>query len=320
VTIKRETWANLQRAETLLVHAAVMKSPQGMAGLWDGTELQGSDRMYITRFASGFDPAHLCATDYVTRYPFTTSDAVERVFGRLVDKAVLEHGARAYSFTAHGMRIARSWLERVGQVLDAVASSALPDEDARRLLQFDQRIVRGLQQTAGEFPAPIFANRARGLQPAFDSPALWHHWQYVWTMLALDEDAQEYVRQSDGIAPLEWFFRRQLWFVENRPWRARVKTTSLHELANRYAPVAETNCRETWESLCAQGLVTGSYESPELSGQGAKLHDQAELQVDQLFLARWPVLAPEEVRELESLTGRMNQYCEKVMSEVERES
>jgi len=316
VNSTRETWANLQRAETLLVHAAMHRFPAQARGLWDGIELEGAERMYLTRFVSGFDPTHLRIVDYLTRYPFSTAAAIEGAFASLAAKDVLVRNDDVYAFTDHGMQVAHTWLRRVGALLDNVATEVLSASDAETLLQFDHRILDALRQSKGAYPMPIFAHRSRGLQPPFDPPRLWHHWQLAWSMIACDEDAQEHVRVAEGVAPLEWFFRRQLWFVHQRPWRARVRGMSLHALANRYAPVEEPACRQAWAALMAGGHGDGAYDAPRLSAKGLDMHEAAEKASDDLFLSCWPRFGAEEIDALEALVHQVNETCEGVLGDT----
>jgi len=311
VNITRETWARLQRTETLLVFAAAQQFPEKRRALWDGIDLEESDRMYLTRFVSGFDPGGLRAVDYQVRYPFSTERTIEKAMERLVDQGILDRGKDRFSFTPEGMNVARTWLERAGDLLDGVAASAASEADTEALLELDKKILEGLYKPPQAYPTPILSSRAHGLQPDYSERRLWHHWQLVWSMIASHEDAQESVRKERGIAPLEWFILRQLWFVSRQPWRARLQGSSLHAIADRYAPIEEAACRETWAQLLDQGLVEGTYESPKISEQGMNLHDADEEEVDRRFLSCWPRLSDKEIDMLTRIVEELNGYLER---------
>ena len=317
MSIPRETWIELQKAETLLVHAGRSRFPALARRLSDDFPVEGHDRVYLSRLFSGFDPTHITADVYCVRYPFSTVSAVKEVLDRLCGTDFLEPTGDGYAMTSTGMELARRWLENADAMLSGLVGNAFRAPDAEALVRFDLRIVKALGKRSDVFPTPIFEFRAHGVQPVYGPPQLWHHWQLVWSMVACDEDAQEHVRKARGMDPLVWFFLRQLWFVTERPWRARLAGSRLHAIANRYAPVEETTCRDTWERLVRLELVKGSYESPALTERGLATHDEDEQEVDRLFLSRWPTLADVELSELTELTTRLNQHLERLLQENE---
>jgi hypothetical protein len=313
VDIPRQTWIEIQKAETLLVHAGRSGFPEAAKRLSDDFPVEGADRVYLSRFFSGFDLSCITADAYCVRYPFSTPSAVEEVLDRLCGTGFLEPAGDAYAMTPRGMKVARLWLKNVGAMLSGLVGDEFRAPDAEALARFDRRIVEALGERSDAFSTPIFEHRAHGVQPTYDPPQLWHHWQLVWSMLACDEDAQEHVRKARGKDPLEWFFLRQLWFVTERPWRARLAGSSLDRIANRYAPVDEAACREAWERLVRLELVTGSYESPALTQRGFTAHDEDEQEVDRLFLSRWPAFSAAELAELTELTTRLNRHLEQLL-------
>lgn len=319
MSILRQTWIELQKAETLLVHAGRSGFPDLARRLSDDFPVEGADRVYMSRFFSGFDPRCITADAYCIRYPFSTPSAVEEVLDRLCGTGFVEPAGDAYAMTPSGMKVARLWLENVGAMLSGLVGEEFRAADAEALIRFDRRIVEALGEGSGTFPTPIFEHRVRGVQPPYDPPQLSHHWQLAWSMLACDEDAQEHVRKGRGLPPLEWFFLRQLWFVTARPWRARLAGSSLDRIVSRYAPVDEAACREAWEGLTRQGFVTGPFESPALTERGFAAHDEDEQDVDRLLLSRWPALADAELSELTELTTRLSQHLERLLQESETE-
>jgi len=317
--IPRETWPQLQRVETLLVHAGQRQRREQARHLMDGCPVNGVDRVYLTRFVSGFDRSGIRAADYLVRYPFSSLEEIDAALGRLCDVGLMTTAGAAYTMTPLGMDVCETWLARVGGLLDGLGEDAFDEADTERLIDFDQRILRSMEQPSESFPTPIFDCRRLGLQPNYEPPRLWQHWQLAWSMVACHEDAEQFVRTARGIDPLQWFVRRQLWFVPRRPWRVRIVGSTLHAVAQRYAPVSEEACRAAWLALVERGYAAGTYEAPEITDAGLAAHDTDEGELDRLFFERWPTFSEQEVAGLLDLIGRANAHLERLAATQEGE-
>ncbi len=262
MTIPRETWTELQRAETLLFHAAAVRHPAAMRALFDGFEVEGPARNLLIRAGSGFPANALRAADYLARYPFSSIGAIRTVLDQLVDLGLASsRDSSDYALTERGVRLVETWMNRVGAVMTDLDLGDVTSSDVNELLAFDRQIVESLQASDRVPGSPLLSNRLRGVRPDYAVPALWHHWQRVWTILAASEDEEEHVRRHCDIDPMVWFVRRQLWFVHRRPWRARART--LEELVARatgYAPLdnAEEACAAALSCLTERGEVEAS--------------------------------------------------------------
>ncbi|MFC2105060.1 hypothetical protein ACFLRV_00165 [Candidatus Bipolaricaulota bacterium] len=319
MSIPTGVWTQLQKAETLLVHAGRSSRPELARRVSEDFPLEGLDRVYLTRFFSGFDPTCIKASDYHVRYPFSTVEAIEQILLRLSEKGILVPSEDGFALTQSGTEIAMRWLENAGTLLADLGGDRISEADVVALIEHDQRILRSLAEPSNELTTPILRHRSLGMQPEYDPPRLWHHWQLVWSMLAGAEDAQEHVRKAMEIGPLEWFIGRQLWFVERRPWRARAVRSSLYSIANRYAPVGEDDCLAAWSSLQADGWTDGDYDTPKLSVWGFERRDEIEENVNRIFLSCWPKLSGSELAELTDLTSRLNRHLEEVMERCKQE-
>jgi hypothetical protein len=312
----RGVWTSVQRAETLLIQAAAHQNPVLRTQLFDGFDLDGKARQLLARMACGFDPQNLTARDYLVRYPFSSVEAIETGLDHLVESGVaVAKGAGRYAVTELGERAVRRSTEKVSIMIQSLDLGDVPSAAVQRLLDYDRRIVEAIQAAPRPHGHPILDHRLLGLHPAYDPPQLWHHWQWVWTMLAASEDEEEYVRQRQGVEPLVWFARRQIWFNHRRPWRARVKTLDdLVRRATGYSPVdrAEAVCSQALHDLEDLGwveMVDGEYR---LTPEGLAACDEDEREIDRHFLSYWPDLGEDEVQDLLDITARLNNRCEEL--------
>lgn len=317
------TWTSVQRAETLLIQAAVSQNPVLRTQLFDGFDLDETARQLLARMACGFDPQNITARDYLVRYPFSSVEAIQAGLDHLVECGVaVAKGEGTYTVTELGERAVRRWMEKVSFMIQSLDLGGVLPAAIQRLLDYDRRIVEAIQAASRPHGHPIFGHRLRGLHPAYEPPQLWHHWQWVWTMLAASEDEEEYVRQLQGMEPLVWFARRQIWFNHRRPWRARVKT--LEDLVRRatgYSPVerAETLCRQAICTLEDRGWVDTMDGEYRLTPEGLAICDEDEREIDGHLLSCWPDLSEDEVQDLLDITTRLNNRCKELSrSEPER--
>jgi DNA-binding PadR family transcriptional regulator len=312
----RDVWTSVQRAETLLIQAAVHQNPVLRTQLYDGFDLDETARQLLARMACGFDPQNLTARDYLVRHPFSSVEAIQAGLDHLVEGGVAAaKGEGRYAVTELGERVVRRWMEKVSFMIQSLYLGDVPSAAAQRLLDYDRRIVEAIQAASRPPGHPIFGHRLRGLHPAYDPPQLWHHWQWVWTMLAASKDEEEYVRQRRGVEPMVWFARRQIWFNHRRPWRARVRTLDdLVRRATGYSPVdrAEAVCRQAIRTLEDRGWVATVDGEYRLTPEGLALCDEDEREIDGYFLSCWPDLSEDQFQDLLYITTRLNNRCEEL--------
>ena len=311
MTIPRETWTELQRAETLLFRAAAVRQPRAFRALFDGFEVDGAARNLLIRAGSGFPANALRPEDYFGRYPFSSVGAIRAVFEELVESGVAAEVADdAFALTERGVRLVETWMNRVAAMMTDLAPGDVSPSEAEALIAFDRQIVESLRAGEGAHGSPVLSSRLQGVRPDDSAPAaLWHHWQHVWTILAASEDEEEHVRRRRGIDPMVWFVRRQLWFVHRRPWRARARTPKeLVARATGYAPLdnAEEACAAALRRLTERGGVEASGAVLRLTARGLAACDADELEVDRNLLARWPSWDEREIERLRGIVGRLS--------------
>jgi len=309
VTIPRETWTELQRAETLLFHAAAVRHPRAFRALFDGFEVEGAARNLLIRAGSGFPANALRPEDYLGRYPFSSVGAIRAVFEELVESGAAEVAGDAFALTERGVRLVGTWMNRVAAMVTDLDLGDVTSSDVDQLLAFDRQIVASLQTSDRTHGSPILSSRLQGVRPDYAVPSLWHHWQRVWTILAASEDEEEHVRRHRGVDPMVWFVRRQLWFIHRRPWRARARTLEgLVARAAGYAPVedAERIIAAALARLMERGEALESSDGLRLTAIGLAVCDEDELEVDRNLLARWPAWNEREIERLRGIVGRLN--------------
>jgi len=307
---ERRLWTDLQMAETLLFHAAAVTHPQAMHSLFDGIEAQGPARDLLIRAGSGFPAESLRPEDYLARYPFSNVGAIRGVFDELVNLGYTSRRpAGEYALTTQGVAAVQTWMDRVAGMMSGLDMGDVSAYDVEMLVQSDVQVIEALERSEPPHESPILRCRLQGIGPALDAvPALWHHWQHVWTILAASEDEEEAVRRDRGVDPLVWFIRRQLWFLDRRPWRARARTRD--ELVSRaigYAPIEGPHaaCAAALDALIEGGEVAEREGTLRLTETGLSACDQDEAEIDARLLARWPQWTPDEVGGLRDLLDRL---------------
>jgi len=306
----RQLWTDLQMAETLLFQAAAVTHREGMRTLFDGIDVEGPCRDLMIRAGSGFPTEGFRPEDYVVRYPFSNAEAIRAILEELVELGFATLEAGAYAWTDRGIDAVRIWMDRVASMMSDLDLGDLASDDIVDLLRFDRQVIEALAESEPPHGSPSLQFRFQGIRPPAEaSPALWHHWQHVWTILAASEDEEESVRRKRSIDPLTWFLRRQLWFIDRRPWRARART--LEGLAARavgYAPFDQPQaaCAATLEPLIEAGDVEERNGDLRLTEAGLAACDRDESEVDARLLDRWPKWTADETRRLREVLDRLN--------------
>jgi hypothetical protein len=306
----RDTWTSLQRAETLLFQAAALPKMPQYRVLLDELYRESNSLNLLIRMVNGFDPENLSAQDYLTRYPFSSVEAIRAGLELLTKSGhMIKNEAGNYAATELGKQLIRRWQRGVAELMQSVDLGDIPPIDVDKLLTYDLRILEALKTASRPHGNPILRNRLRGIHPAYDPPKLWHHWMHVWTMLAASEDEEEYVRKLRGIDPLVWFVRRQIWFIHRRPWRARARTfEALVRRATGYSPIEDARgaLSEAIQILKAQNWLIESDGEYGLTNEGLAACDEDEREIDGYFLSCWPTLSEGEIEKLLDITERLN--------------
>lgn len=150
MTIPRETWTELQRAETLLFRAAAALHPKAFRALFDGFEVEGAARNLLIRAGSGFPANALRPEDYLGRYPFSSVGAIRAVFEELVEAGVAEETEdEAFGLTERGVRLVETWMNRVAESMTDLDPGDVPPADVEALIAFDRQIVASLRLKQG---------------------------------------------------------------------------------------------------------------------------------------------------------------------------
>jgi hypothetical protein len=175
VTIPRETWTELQRAETLLFRAAVVRHPKAVRGLFDGFEVEGAARNLLIRAGSGFPANALRPEDYLGRYPFSSVGAIRAVFEELVESGgATEVADDAFALTERGVRLVGTWMNRVAPMMTDPDPGDVSPADVEALIAFDRQIVESLR--AGEGAHSLAACDADELEVDRNLLARWPAW------------------------------------------------------------------------------------------------------------------------------------------------
>ncbi|MFX1474971.1 MAG: hypothetical protein ACFFCO_05825 [Promethearchaeota archaeon] len=316
----RETWIQLQRAETLLFGAAVMPQMNRYRKILAGFKLEANLAGWLIRLVNGFNPNHITAQDYLQRYPFSSLDAIRDILNQLTDRGHLQSKSKGvYMATTLGRTKIRDWHEKIGELMQEADLGDITPGQVHTLLKYDRRIIESIKTATRPHGYTIFNHRLQGLHPSYDPPRLWHHWQLVWTLLAASEDEEEYVRKARNIPPLEWFLRRQLWFIDRRPWRARARTLkALVQRATGYSPIrdAKNACTKAINNLKDKEWVQETDGGFRLTKDGLAVCDKDECLIDGHLLSSWPDFSNEELLELSRILTLLNQRFETIITKA----
>lgn len=224
-------WSQLQRAESDLMGAIRSRNPEIGQLILGDFDLSSFDFMLFFRLVSGFDIHHLSADGYLQRYPFSSSGAIEQKLVHFTSMGYLtSRGAGTYKLTEAGKRIPHHYWAQI----DAETARLDLENVSAAYLELPFRVLQDILTTIQKAEHPsgmmIFSQRMLGLHPDYNVPALWHLWQYVWSMLAFQEDIQLWRGRQQNVEPLPWHYFREL-------QRGSKTLEGLHRRTLRYAPV-----------------------------------------------------------------------------------
>jgi len=311
----REVWVQLQRAGILVFRAASAVDGEAIRAAFDDFCVEGETREILIRLGCGYSPEKLEPEVYASRYPFSDVDAIRALLLKLVDAGLADPMGPSFALTELGVREIRTWYERMARAMSILDLTPVTHAEVQEILEADRQIASSLAASPEALENSVLRHRLGAVLPDASDPALWQHHFQVWTIQTAREDEAERVRRECGDDWLEGFVRRQLWFVDRRPWLARARTFErlAHYVAS-YAPIddAEAACREAFARLAARGEVEESAEGLRLTAEGLAACDLAESEIDEAFLARWPSWGDEQVASLHGILTRLNTRLEQL--------
>lgn len=289
-------WTQVQRIETLLVQASA-KTHRHLAGKHRedyGIESDLHEALLI-RMGSGLDVNGFRVADYQVRYPFSSATKLQEALNEMTTThgwmEIVADGQ--YALSPSGKEIVSSWMHNMGEMIMSLDLGDVSENDIDLLIQYDHEILETLSEAERPHNRPIFSNRLRGVQPDYATSELWHHWQLVWTMIACREDEEKYVLKQSALPPLVWFVRRQLSFIDCKPWLVRGPMTVefLARRAEGYSPLDDPiqEVTHTISQLDELGwLHKADKDEYRLTEAGLAAFDHDEKQVEQNFESIWP--------------------------------
>ena len=312
----REIWIELQRAGVLVFLAASAVHSEAIREAFGGFAVEGEVRELLIRLGCGYPSESLKPEVYVSRYPFSDVAAIRALLQKLVDDGlVVEKGDASFALTQRGIGEIRAWYDRMALALSDLDLGGVSQSEIVEILEADREIVSSLGSNRGRHGSPVLGHRLKAVLPDYSAPALWHHHFRVWTMQTAHEDEGEYVRTARGVEWIEWFVRRQLWFIDRRPWLARARNFErLAHYLESYAPIEDPQaaCREAFARLVARGEAEEREESLRLTPRGLDACDRDESEIDANLLVRWPQWSDEEKARLREILARLNNRFEQI--------
>jgi len=314
-------WDRVQRIETLMVQAAAINHRElATKHLSDFGIKRGIHENLLIRMGSGFDPGCIQAEDYHRRYPFSSKERIGAALSEMEKQLAWAEQLQgdAYRFTKLGVKIVTTWMHNMGAMIMTSPLGSLQKDDVDRLIEYDLRILEAMEARERPHNRHVFQSRLKGIQPDYRTPEMWHHWQLVWTMICCREDEEIFIQKRTSLTPLEWFIRRQLSFIDLRPWLVRgpLNVDFLARRANGYSPLddPEREVRAALDELNTRGWLVEMEGQFRLNEAGMAAFEKDEGLVERNFEALWPDFG-EETEAFEDLLLRFNQHFESLMQQ-----
>jgi len=312
----RDIWIALQRAGILVFRAASAFDGETIRAAFDDFAVEGAVREILIRLGCGYSPSQLRPDVYASRYPYSDVAAIRALLLQLVDAGLAKEGSPStFSLTRKGIGEIQTWYERMALALSRLDLGGITQGEIEELIEADREIVASLDSNRGSQGSPVLELRLESVLPDDSTSALWHHHFHVWTIQAAHEDEEEHVRIARDVDWIEWFVRRQLWFIDRRPWLAWARTFErLAHYLESYAPIedAEAACQAAFDRLATRGEAEERAEGLRLTPQGLTACDGNESEIDARFLARWPQWSCGKLARLHEILDRLNARFEQI--------
>jgi hypothetical protein len=315
-------WKELQKAETLLVQTSIKYNKEQSGEIFANVTLERPLLILLIRTSSVLNIKGFTANDYLIRYPFSSTELITVELEKLVAQGFISKrdNSSIYLISKTGLEVVNHYIQERGNIMDLLDLGQLKTEEINELLEIDHRIVNAISLGASKENNPILYNRLSGLQPNYTPRKLWHHWQLVYTIMAFQDDAIEHVRKSKGLDPLTWSIRRNVWFVEKRPWLAKSVTfEGLVGGSQNYAPQEdpETKIAESIDALKKVGWLIEEDNEYHLTKEGLIAQDKDQELIMKLFFSKWPEISKLEMNRVYQSVKMLNNHLEELGELIE---
>jgi len=312
-----DLWRELQKAETMLVQTSRSVFRERAGRVLEGVNLDRSHLILLLRTSFGLKTDGFTAGDYHVRYPFSSRALIADRLQTLADSGYLSRKDTlpVFRLTEKGSKLVNHYMNETGAMIQSLEIDGITNAEINTLIQLDQKILDALVEHEGSHDSPILKNRLHGIQPDYSEQQLWHHWQLIWSILAALEDEQEYFRKSNNIDPFTWYIRRNLWFINRRPWLGGPRTVEdFVGYFNSYAPVkdAEKKIESATRAMRSAGWLESESDTLKLTREGLNEHEEDEQQVMERFFDRWPKLSQDEIARVYAIVSRLNHFLEQM--------
>lgn len=317
-------WTELQKAETLLIQTSIKYNKERNSKIFKNVTLERPLLLLLIRMASGLNIKNFTAEDYLVRYPFSNSDLITVQIEKLIALGFMEKNSvpSKYLISEKGVEVVSHWIQERGIIMELLDLGEITQTEINQVLEIDHRILGAISSDVTEENSPILYNRLSGLQPKYTPRKLWHHWQLVWTIIASHDDAIEYVRKSKGIDPLTWSIKREVWFVDRKPWLAESVTyEGLVEGSQNYAPQtdSEIKIKNSIDALKKVGwLIETDSKELHLTEEGLVTQDRDEELIMLRFFSKWPEISNQEMKTIYKILKKLNTHLEELTNSLKQ--
>lgn len=308
-------WSQLQKAESGLMQAIRVRNPEIGRLILGDFDLTNYDLMLYFRLVSGFDTHHLTADNYLKRYPFSSTEAIEEKLADFTSLGYLTtRGEGIYQLEEAGKSFPHHYWAQISTETERLDLEHISPADLEMPFSVLQQILAAMRESEHPSGMFIFSQRMQGLHPNYDPPEIWHLWQYVWSMLAFQDDIRLWRSRQLEIAPLTWHF-----FWELR--RSAQTLENLHRRTLRYAPVPdlELASRAALADLHKRGWIEVGEDQEgfvyELSNLGQRTASLNEEMIADEHIKVWPPLNSTNLERLQTFLEWLNHDLEEIISE-----
>lgn len=229
-------------------------------------------------------------------FPYNDRKALVDALQPHVDDGYLapaDGAASGYCATEKGRRLVQSFYNAAHEGLRDV--SPLPAAEMEQLRDLLQRIVHNIDSPLSPSVSIFHVGRTTGPGPEGGVAA--HIDQYLTDLYYYRDDAHIASWQSSGLDGIAW---ETLTFI----WREQARTARelAQELSTRL--LDEEDYSAALKRLAERGLIFFDGEQAQLTAEGRRLRQDAEVRTDELFFAPWQALDVAEQEKLHDLLRR----------------
>ena len=251
---------------------------------------------FVLLLARGAEPQPITLDYYQTINPYSSPARLSEQLEQAASEGFLkESDPGSFHLTAAGLSVLDAFFKTAHAGISN--APALPTAEMNRLVEFFASIVAATEVA----PAPknkISLASSRWTDPGEGANATVKVDQYITDLLRYRDDAHTAAWQPSGVNGQQW---ESLTFI----WNEEADTAAqLAENLERRG-YSEADYAAALNELAKRDWLSEKNGRYQLTAQGRRIRDEAEIETDRLFYIGWTDLDQEELTELDNLLGEL---------------